>query len=312
MIKKHVNDIVINDIYALVGNACEQYDMEFKTTLNIKTESQKKEFLADVSSFANASGGDLIYGIVESGGKAVGISGMPVLDADQVTLAAENLIRAGIDERIAFDLRYYELGPGCFVFLIRVYEGPAKPHQVCLAGTGKYYARGNAGKYQLDHAQIKTAIEATSQSKNQIKQFIDDRFNQIGQGLFPVPLHPNGLVALILIPSRTFDPYPGFDLDSPENKLLPPMNGGGHTPSYNGMGMLSTSGYDRPTREAYLQIRKNGILETVNSTICWVFQGQKILPASGSHNYEKVLVGCIINYLSHYDKLVWPFPCIVG
>jgi hypothetical protein len=308
MIGKHINDIVLSDLHALVGNACERYNLEFKSTLLIDTKSDRKEFLADVSSFANASGGDVIYGVEEIGGKASAAPGIPVSDPDKTSLAVEELIRNGIEERIEVAVRQFEISPGRFIVLIRVYEGMAKPHQVSFAGTSKYYARGNAGKYQLNQSQITEAFKASLERKNHISQFFTERFNQIAQRNSPVPMHPYGLVALILIPSGAFGQQPGFDITRQENKLLPPMGGGGHSFSFNGDGLLSSSGYDHSRRDAYLQIRKNGILETVNSGVCCSFAGQNTLPVSESYNYEKVLVDCLTGYLIHYDRLGVAFP----
>ncbi len=57
------------DLQALVDNSVlECKTIEYKQALPSNSESGKKEFLADVSSFANASGGDLIYGVSESKG----------------------------------------------------------------------------------------------------------------------------------------------------------------------------------------------------------------------------------------------------
>ena len=39
--------------------------IEYKAELHIDTGDDRKEFLADVTSFANSNGGDLIYGIQE-------------------------------------------------------------------------------------------------------------------------------------------------------------------------------------------------------------------------------------------------------
>jgi hypothetical protein len=69
MINKPLPAIQNGDFFALVGHTYERDTIEFKTALDLKTTGQKKEFLADVSSFANASGGDLVYGIEETGGK---------------------------------------------------------------------------------------------------------------------------------------------------------------------------------------------------------------------------------------------------
>lgn len=66
MIQKNIDEITEEDLQALIDNSVlESKSIEYKQSLPGNSDSEKKEFLADVSSFANASGGDLIYGIIE-------------------------------------------------------------------------------------------------------------------------------------------------------------------------------------------------------------------------------------------------------
>ncbi len=65
MIPKPLDKIEKPDIDALVANAVsERRTIEYKLVLPENADSNKKEFLADVSSFANAAGGDLLFGVV--------------------------------------------------------------------------------------------------------------------------------------------------------------------------------------------------------------------------------------------------------
>lgn len=76
MIQKQIDAITKADIDALITDrVVEIKTLEYKMELPGRTEKDKKEFLADVSSFANASGGDIIYGIkpaVDADGKKTG------------------------------------------------------------------------------------------------------------------------------------------------------------------------------------------------------------------------------------------------
>lgn len=61
MISKGIEQITEEDLQNLIGNSVsERKTIEYKQTLPGNSDSDKKEFLADVSSFANASSGDLI------------------------------------------------------------------------------------------------------------------------------------------------------------------------------------------------------------------------------------------------------------
>ena len=76
MIQKDFDAITKADIDALIADAVnESKTLEYKQELPPKLKGERKEFLADVSSFGNASGGDIIYGIkaaIDETGKKTG------------------------------------------------------------------------------------------------------------------------------------------------------------------------------------------------------------------------------------------------
>src|SRR5207244_6460197 len=108
MIPKEFDSIGKEDIEALVANAVsEGRTVEYKEQLPGGTDDDKREFLADASSFANAGGGDLIFGVREkrdAAGKPTGIPeaavGLAGINADAEKRRLEDMLRAGIDPRI--------------------------------------------------------------------------------------------------------------------------------------------------------------------------------------------------------------------
>ena len=66
MLPESADAISADDIVNLVANQTpERKTLEFKEKLPEGTDKAKKEFLADVCSFANAEGGYIVYGIRE-------------------------------------------------------------------------------------------------------------------------------------------------------------------------------------------------------------------------------------------------------
>ena len=64
MIPKPLSDIQESDILSLRDNQVpEGKAIEYKRDLPGTGNEDRKEFLKDVSSFANTSGGDLLYGV---------------------------------------------------------------------------------------------------------------------------------------------------------------------------------------------------------------------------------------------------------
>ena len=90
----------------------ESRTLEYKQGLPGNSDADKKEFLADVSSCGNASGGDIIYGIkaaVDSEGKKTGApqSVQPITGttADSAKLRLEEIVRNGIKPRMRVQIR---------------------------------------------------------------------------------------------------------------------------------------------------------------------------------------------------------------
>jgi predicted HTH transcriptional regulator len=99
--KTEIDSLVLNEVK-------EDRTLEYKEKLPGSTDSEKKEFLADVSSFANAAGGDLLFGVQEKRdgqGKTTGIPesipGLAGANIDAEIRRLENIIRDGIKPRIA-------------------------------------------------------------------------------------------------------------------------------------------------------------------------------------------------------------------
>ena len=83
MIPKPINNVAAADIDDLVRNKVpETRTIEYKRELPGSTDSDKREFLADVSSFANTAGGDLLFGVAEMEGLPTKVIG--VQSANQV------------------------------------------------------------------------------------------------------------------------------------------------------------------------------------------------------------------------------------
>ena len=66
MFYKPLNEVDLNDLQLLVSNKVQEgTQLDYKLTEPEKNDDGKKEFLKDVSAFANTNGGYLIYGVEE-------------------------------------------------------------------------------------------------------------------------------------------------------------------------------------------------------------------------------------------------------
>jgi hypothetical protein len=204
MINKPLKDIVVADLLQLTENAVQEgLTIEYKAGLVLGTDAEKKEFLADVSSFANTKGGDLIFGIEENQGSPTSISGIAISDIDQEKLRLENMVSSGISPRIVFGIQAVRLTNGKNVLIIRVGQSWNTPHRVIFKGHDKFYARNSSGKYPMDVHQLRTAFNLSSSITEEIRRFKLERLSdiQMGKTFFPLPLGPKIIVHLIPIES---------------------------------------------------------------------------------------------------------------
>jgi hypothetical protein len=85
-------DLTEDDLLELIANGIEERrEIEYKQILKIGTDGDKKEFLFDVSSFGNASGGHLIFGIAETDGRPTAVTPLAIAnrDLERLTLGRE-------------------------------------------------------------------------------------------------------------------------------------------------------------------------------------------------------------------------------
>lgn len=74
--------------------------IDYKADLPGNADASKRDYLADLCSFANVIGGHIVYGMEEQGGLPTALPGLSV-DIDQAILRLENMARDGIRPAIA-------------------------------------------------------------------------------------------------------------------------------------------------------------------------------------------------------------------
>jgi Putative DNA-binding domain len=90
------------DLHTLIEDQVrEDRYIDYKAAPVGRRDQDKKEFLADIASFANSGGGHLVFGMEDQQGLPSRLVGLPSdLDLDAETLRLENMIRDGIDPRV--------------------------------------------------------------------------------------------------------------------------------------------------------------------------------------------------------------------
>ena len=310
MILKPVEQITKADIDALITEKrAEAKTLEYKMKLPDRTDDAKKEFLADISSFANASGGDIIYGIEpdkDANGKTNGEPNavVPITGAnpDEIKLRLEHSIRDGIAPRLPVQILAIKgWNDNGFIVLIRIPKSFASPHMVTRKNTSRFYARNSSGKYQLDVGEIRNAFLATDSQAERIKCFREDRLAKILADETPVKLSSPYRTVLHLIPLGNFLHRERIDLSDTQlmQTSFYPIDFGGSTPRHNLDGFMS---YDAGSGTGYCQVFHDGTVEAVNAKLIGI-HGQRYRPFIPSGVYEQKLIQACQKYMCGYKAL---------
>lgn len=253
-------------VLALIGMQ-ESGTLEFKQEVNIEKEN-RKEFLYDIASFSNNQGGTIIYGILEKEGEAVGVKSIDK-NLDALILTMEMLVRDGIKPVISGIMMYgVDTGMG-IVIVVEIPKSWNAPHMVTIGGTNKFYKRGEKGKYLVDVFELKNMFLLQGTIEQKVTDFINERINKILNNDTYVDLGNEGLIAMHLIPINSFGSYPSYNLPSTLKYGYPMKSLSNKTyndsvPNLDGIIVVSRGNGQPSAKNAYVQLFRNGIIETVS------------------------------------------------
>jgi len=276
---KAVEQITSEDLELLVANGVsESRTLEYKETVPGGTDQDKREFLADVSSFANAIGGDLVFGAQEArdeSGRPTGtleaIVGLDVSNPDQAIQRLENVLRDGIAPRIP-GVRFraigqFPLGP---VIILRIPRSWASPHMVAFQQSGKFFTRHSGGKHQLDVNEIRDAFLNSRSASERAEDFRTSRLGRIIGGGSPVQLSSEKVLCIHAIPHAALFGASGVDLQkaASSNIELRPIEASAWGPRFNIDGVISIAASSRGEKSTgYVQLFRHGTVEIVFSDV---------------------------------------------
>lgn len=304
MINKPLNNIEESDFQNLVTNQIpEGKSFEYKEELPGNSDSDKKEFLYDITSLANASGGDLIFGIKEANGIADEVKGLSISSADSEILRLENIILTGVEPRIpgisTKEIQMAGKGP---VIIMRIPKSWAMPHMVKLGGISKFYSRNSKGKYQLDVGEIRSAFALSETATERIRNFRIERTARIIAGEDRIKLDNNSpRLILHIVPLTASDLGVKFDVASlAQSNLgkLSPIGDNMNNYRHNFDGLLTSAGSAEGCY-SYLQIFRNGSIEAVRSSYYRSDSSTRIIPSK----FEDDLLKAIKRFLSIQEIL---------
>ena len=274
------------DLLVLVEAAVpEDRHLEYKRELPGGNDEAKREFLADVSAFANTGGGTILYGVEEQGGVAHALPGVAPADLDAEARRLGQLLQSGLDPRLpSVFIHPVPLAvstPGHYVLVVEVPRSLAAPHMV--RSTFRFHARHGARKDILDTAELRAAFVGAEAFTQRVRAFHTDRLARILGGDTPLP-RPSAAV-FHLLPVASFTP--GFRRDVGAlaktdraaftllawEDLSPALR---HT--FEGVLIYLGTGSDHGMAEqtkAYAEFYRNGCIEAVGTNYFYLDLNQK-------------------------------------
>jgi len=308
--KRPLEEIEEKDLYELLENGVsESKTIDYKMILPGNSEPEKREFLRDVSSFANAAGGHLVYGIEEKEGLPIRICGLGEIDPDKEILRLENILRTGIDPRIpGVVMRAIPLKSSKAAIVIRIPKSWASPHMVARSSS-RFFSRNSAGKYPLDVFEIRTAFLISEAITEKVRAFRANSLGDIVAGETQSPLNDAPKMIFQIVPFAAFEPGRRLDLSylvhrykEGKGTLPIPLTGIFSDWRYNFDGLLV-----RDSRGSYVQVFVNGIVEAIDSFVLGRSDAEHTEPCCdkviASLRCEEVLLEALPKYTKIQEQM---------
>ncbi|MBI5679362.1 MAG: ATP-binding protein [Methanobacterium sp.] len=311
MIDKDINQITEEDLNSLKEDEVpEGKKLDYKEILPGNSQDNKKEFLKDVSAFANTSGGLLIYGISEGSDNAIPeeIKGLDISNPDDEITRLENMIRNGIEPKISpiemISIRLSDSGK--VIILVKVPKSWRSPHRVTLRGHNKFYLRISNSNHEMDVSELRNAFNLSETLTEKIKRFREDRLSNIIADEGPVGMNNSAKTVIHIIPLNSFDPGQISDLNNiyNNNQNFQPISTHKSKERYNLDGLIA---YTERTSN-YIQIFRDGIIEAVDENLLDTRYDGNVIP---SGIYEKEILEAIKKYLAILEDLGVETPILI-
>jgi hypothetical protein len=321
-LNKKIEEVSKEDLESLVNNKVSESKMlDYKEAYKVSNDKDRKEFLADICSFANSGGGHIIYGVSEEldDGKNTGlpseIVGLDSFNSDTEIRRLDESIRNGIEPLIQgvkfHTVENFPKGP---VFIIEIPASLSKPHMVTFKGSSRFYGRSSASKYQMEVSEIRESFLQAEALEEKINSFRLDRLISIKNNETPFPIKnvPQLVLHIFSLSSFSKDKTV-IDVTNLKNSniSLQPMGASGwnHRINYDGFCTYTKYSYDNEHEPAntYTQLYRNGRIEAVDS---YMFSDDnKMIP---SVSYEQDLLTFSEKYIDVLESLGVPGPFYVS
>lgn len=287
---KPIEAVIEDDLKALLWSGTQDPRLvEFRTHFPPTTNTGRRDFLNEVASFANATGGHIFFGVKAGDLEPMGLPKEMVKDAmGWLEQAALN----GISPRIpGLRFRLIELRNNNAVLMIRIPRTWAGPHMVTFRDANQFYSRDTKGRCLLNVEDLRSAFALSESCREKMRSFRMDRVSTILNRELSVRLSDGPKTVLHILPVASF--RAGFNIDlarleAGDAQIARPMAARGLIHHYNFDGMITFSSMEKYAY-SYVQAFRNGCMEATESLLLEPRDGRKFIP---SGIFEKEIIGC--------------------
>jgi hypothetical protein len=274
VVGKRVGELQHADLEALIANGVgESVTLEYKRELPGDTDKDKRDFLADVTAFANTDGGVLLYGVATGRDENNKDTGVPdhipglALNADAEKLRLGSVLRDAVEPGLVQGLEFAEIrrpGESVAVLALGIAPSFARPHRVTYKKGARFYRRDSAGNYEPDVTELRQMFLESDSWVRECEQFRTDRLQF--QRSIPNLERLGGLTVHLLPLGRLRRTVKLRDRKDELMTAFQPLHPAGFAPRFNADGFVIWSGNrdGKPTR-SYTQCFRFGGVEMFSS-----------------------------------------------
>ena len=311
MIVGRVQDLTEAHIKALVANlSAESPTLDFKRDVPGRDAPARHDYCSDLCAFANAAGGDLIYGIDEDGEGRASVVVAQTVNPDDEQLRLLDMALNGLEPRVSgLEARAIPVAGG-HVFIVRVPKTWNGPHRVRT--NQHFYVREGVRKRQLDMPEIRNSFVRAAGQTEELERFRAHRVAKIlttqppMEKLVPGPIAVFHIVPLAPTVDRAAVDPRAFYVE----RRLPTIGGGGGYSRINLDGAMRTESEGKGITK-YTQIFRDGRVEAAMVFTSHLDTKNPYIPSTAFENWLIGFYGPMMNELAHF-KIDPPFALLLS
>ena len=156
--------------------------LDYKEALSDLSEKEsQREFLKDVTAFANSAGGDLLLGVKEPNDNISTDNQLAGLhDGESLAQDLERLASTSVDPRIpGLRIKYVSLGNTRSCIVVHIPPSLSRPHMVNHQGHRAFYIRHSESSVPMTTHEVREAVLTSASAEARARQRVERRLMEV-------------------------------------------------------------------------------------------------------------------------------------